>query len=81
MLALLIAAAATSATPTVEVTTRRVDSHGVRASYTRTLEADGTIHLRGHYEGASRTPFHFQVKGDKVVGKVGGIATVFSRPR
>jgi hypothetical protein len=86
MIELLIAAAATAATPTLEVSARRVDAGGVRATYTRSVDADGTIHLIGTYEAKNRsplgkTPFHYQVKGDKVVGKVGSYRTEFDHPR
>lgn len=81
MFALLVTAAAASMTPTLEVTARSLDRDGVRATYTRTVEADGTVHLRGRYEDNSRTPFHFRVKGDMVRGKVDGLAVAFPRPR
>jgi hypothetical protein len=87
MLELLIAAAATAATPTtMEVTPHRLKRDGVTATYTRSVTADGTIHLIGTYEDSSRSKFgrdrfHFKVRGNEVQGDVGGLAYVFSRPR
>jgi hypothetical protein len=82
MFALLItAAAASSMTPTLELTPRTIDSNGVRATYTRSVDADGTIHLRGTYDDASRSPFHYKVDGRRVRGTVDGVAFNFKRPR
>jgi hypothetical protein len=82
MFALLItAAAASSMTPTLDVAPRTMNSNGVRATYTRTVDADGTIHLRGTYDVVSRSPFHYKVDGRRVHGNVDGVAFNFKRPR
>jgi hypothetical protein len=82
MFALLItAAAASSMTPTLDVTPRTMERDGVRATYTRSVDADGTIHLRGTYDDASRSPFHYKVEGRRVRGVVDGLALNFKRPR
>lgn len=82
MFALLItAAAASSMTPTLEVTPRTIESSGVRATYTRTVDANGTVHLRGTYDDASRSPFHYKVQGRRVHGIVDGVVLNFKRPR
>lgn len=81
MFALMITAAAASMTPSVDVTARKLDRDGVRAIYTRTVDADGTVHLRGKYDNAGGAPFHYRIKGSKVKGTIDGVAYVFPRPR
>lgn len=81
MFAFLLASAASSMTPTLVLQPRTMDHKGVRATYTQSVDADGTIHLRGIYDDVSRSPFHFQVKGKEVHGKVDGMAMEFKRPR
>jgi hypothetical protein len=81
MFALLITAAAASLTPTLELAPRSIDVEGVRATYTRTVAADGTVHLKGVYKGADRRRFHYTVRGDHVTGQIDGVAVVFQRPR
>lgn len=75
------AAAASSMTPTLENAPRRINQDGVRATYTRSTEADGTVHLRGRYHDADRTPFHYEIKGQKVAGNIGGTAVEFDVPK
>lgn len=79
----LLVAAATAATPITSLPVRRVDAAGVRATYTRAVDADGTIHLVGTYEDGQPfggTRFHYRVKGDKVFGHIDGVAHNFARP-
>jgi hypothetical protein len=80
MFSLLIAAAAaaSSTSPTLEFTDRRINTNGVRATYTRSVDADGTIHLTGVY-GPGRTRFHYRVKGDQVEGLADGVRVSFRR--
>lgn len=81
MFAFLIAAAASSMTPTLELSPRSIERDGVKATYTRSVDTDGTVHLRGTYDDGSRSPFHYRVQGNRVRGTVDGVATVFKRPR
>lgn len=81
MFALLITAAAASLTPTLELAPRNMDVEGVRATYTRTVDADGTIHLKGFYKNGGRQRFHYVVKGDQVDGQVDGVSLTFRHPR
>ena len=87
MFELLIAAAATAATPTLEVTPRRMQKDGVSAIYTRSVDANGTVHLIGTFEDDSRSShigrsrFHYKIKGDKVEGSGDGVAYAFPRPK
>ncbi len=81
MFALLITAAAASLTPTLDLAPRSIDIDGVRATYTRTVDADGTVHLKGVYKGAKREHFQYTVRGDRVDGKIDGIPVAFEVPR
>jgi hypothetical protein len=80
MFALLITAAASTMTPTLDTAPRRINVDGVRATYTRTVDADGTVHLKGVYLDSGRTRFHYTVRGDQVEGRVGSAALTFKRP-
>ncbi|GAA4020292.1 hypothetical protein GCM10022280_20780 [Sphingomonas swuensis] len=77
---LMTAAAASSLTPTVEVMPRQFNRDGVRAVYTREIDSDGTVHLRGFYRDTARTRFHYRISGSHVEASVDGVADRFKVP-
>ena len=77
---LITAAAVQTMAPAVEVTPRQVNSEGVRAVYTRSVDEDGTVHLRGFYRDSDRSRFHYRVKGRKVVATIAGVPDRFEAP-
>jgi hypothetical protein len=78
MFALIATAAAASAlSPTLGDEARRIEANGVKATYTRSVSPDGTIHIKGNYEDAARTPFRYRVRGEWVEGRIGGSAVKF----
>lgn len=78
---LMTAAAAQGLSPNADLSPRYLDANGVKATYTRSVDADGTLHLRGRYRDAGRTPFHFKVKNGKVDANIGGVPYVFEAPK
>ena len=70
MLTFLLALA-TPAGSVADVTPRYLDANGVRAVYTRSVDSDGTVHLRGVYKN-NRSRFNFKVKDGRVRGTING---------
>jgi hypothetical protein len=82
MFSILIAAAAVQTLGNdINATPRHIDSDGVRATYTRSVDEDGTVHLRGQYEDRERTRFHYKVKGRKVDATIGGVRYYMDAPQ
>jgi len=71
--------AAALLTPSATSMPRTINLDGVRATYTRRIDADGTVHLQGRYHGGG-DKFHYQVRGGKVEGKVGSAKVAFAIP-
>jgi len=70
------AAALLLATPAA-APAHHIDVAGISARYTRTVDADGVVHYRGHEHG-SRRPFHLRVKKNGwVSGRVDGTPVRF----
>jgi hypothetical protein len=81
MFLFITAAAAAAMTPTTAGTPRTLDMDGVRATYTRSVDADGTVHLRGRYTDGDNSAFHFRVRGRQVEGRRGNEIVAFQLPR
>jgi len=81
MFALLItAAAAQGMSVNADLMPRHLDADGVKAVYTRSVDADGTVHLRGSYRDHGRTLFHYKVKDGKVDATIAGVPYRFEAP-
>ena len=78
---LLTVVAAQGMGPSADLQSRYLDANGVKATYTRSVDADGTVHLKGRYEDRSRTRFHYKLRGNKVDAEIGGVPYVFEAPR
>lgn len=72
--------AAALLTPTTASMPRKINLDGVRATYTRSVDANGTVHLRGRYHGEGSS-FHYRVRGGRVEGQVGKTSVTFPAPR
>lgn len=81
MLTLLIAAAATAQAAPTAPTVHRINQDGVRASFSRSVDSDGTVHLRGVTSGRERNRFHYRVVGNNVLADIEGVTYVFAAPR
>lgn len=79
MLTLLLALATPSAALD-NITPRHINTSGVRAVYTRSVEPDGTIHLRGMYKNDG-SRFHFKVQDGRVYGTIDKGKYEFKAPR
>ncbi|WP_300975218.1 hypothetical protein [Sphingomonas sp. LHG3406-1] len=82
MFAIIAAAAAAAANPSAVTVNapRSIEIDGVRAIYTRHVDADGITHLKGRYGGRNATRFHFRVRGKEVEGWTGGAPVRFTMP-
>ena len=77
----LIAAAIATTLPTATAMPRSINLDGVRATYTRSVDADGTVHLRGRYHDKSVNTFHYRIRNNQVRGEVGAASVAFTASR
>lgn len=71
--------AAALLTPSATSMPRTINRDGVSATYTRSVDANGTVHLQGRYHGGG-DKFHYQIRGRKVEGRVGNAKVAFALP-